>query len=346
MSDITLMTVPEAPIQQIDKSSIEAAIRRVRFIIPGGEDMSVAQVTAIAQEAILYRVVPGRDVHYFVNRNQLQKVFDYKYLKNFATFKEQLLSGDDTATLEDSYRPMTDQEREQHNISDAHIAAVCTITTKRERAEFAGEVKRWIEMGFKPEEAVRVAKETYGSLGTSAVGIVLKGDTPPKGWSHYQLAEKLAFKNAVNRKYGQPTADETAAMAHRMAHKAMPEHWKNIDFSLPQEAQAKQADYEAITSEIIEQNQAMSAEERKDNFEQNVIIMRGEPENGIGDDDAPDLEAEFITGVLAQIPYYKNATHVKSTIDALEIGPVTEDTAEMVFDALATHAKAEADKEA
>lgn len=346
MSNITLMTVPEAPIQQINRDQIEAAINRVRFIIPNGQEMTTAQVTAIAQEAILYRIVPGRDVHYFVNKGQLQKVLDYKYLKNFATFKEQLLSGDDTATLEDNYRPLTDQERAQHNIVDAQIAAMCTISTRRERAAFAAEVKQWIEMGFKTGEAVALARETYGSLGTQAIGVVFKGDTPPKGWSHYQLAEKLAFKNAVNRKYGQPTADEMAAMAHRMARRAMPEHWQNVDVSQPIEAQAKQADYEAITSEIIQAHGEMTPEERQEQLARNIVIMRGtDDEDGIGDDyEAADL-ARFAQRVIEAIPWYRSNIDVAAAMATLELvyDPETED---MTFDALARYADNEASRAA
>lgn len=343
MSNITLMTVP-APIQQINKDQIEAAINRVRFIIPGGDQMSTGQVTAIAQEAILYRIVPGRDVHYFVNRGQLQKVLDYKYLKNFGVFKEQLLSGDDTATLEDTYRPLTDQERAQHNLGDGHIAAVCIITTKRERAAFAGEVKQWIDMGFSPDQAVKMAKEIYGQLGTSAVGVVLKGDTPPKGWSHYQLAEKLAFKNAINRKYGQPTADEMAAFAHRMARKAMPEHWQNVDPTLPQEVQAKQADYEAITEEIVEQAQQMTPEESRERREQNVIIMRGEDEGAIGDDYAVKDFDRFVDGVLDTIKFFETPGHIKETMAELELEYSLEDEP-VIVDALKKYANNAADAE-
>lgn len=344
MSNITLMTVPESPIQQINKDQIEAAINRVRFIIPGGDQMSTGQVTAIAQEAILYRIVPGRDVHYFVNRGQLQKVLDYKYLKNFGVFKEQLLSGDDTATVEDAYRPLTDQERAQHNLGDGHIAAVCTITTKRERAAFAGEVKQWIDMGFGPDQAVKMAKEIYGQLGTSAVGVVLKGDTPPKGWSHYQLAEKLAFKNAINRKYGQPTADEMAAFAHRMAQKAMPEHWQNVDPTLPQDVQAKQADYEAITGELVAEHSQMTTEERRERREQNVIIMRGEDEGAIGDDPPVEAVDGFIDRVLDTIKFFETPGHIKATMAELELEYSLEDEPAIV-DALKKYANNTADAE-
>jgi len=344
MSDVTLMTVPESPIEQINKDQIVATVNRVKAIIPGSEDMTVGQITAIAQEAILYRIVPGRDVHYFVNRGQLQKVLDYKYLKNFGVFKEQLLSGDDTATVEDAYRPLTDQERAQHNLGDGHIAAVCTITTKRERAAFAAEVKQWIDMGFGPDQAVKMAKEIYGQLGTSAVGVVLKGDTPPKGWSHYQLAEKLAFKNAINRKYGQPTADEMAAFAHRMAQKAMPEHWQNVDPTLPQDVQAKQADYVAITGELVEQHNEMTPEEIRERREQNVIIMRGQDEGAIGEDyEVGDFD-RFVDEVLDNIKFFETPGHIKATMEELEL-EYSPETEELVFDTLAKYANSAADAE-
>lgn len=89
-------------------------------------------------------------------------------------------------------------------------------------------------------------------------------------------------------------------------------------------------------------SKAVSPDQRS----KNADLLHGTPDDGIGEDEPSDFMTDFAAGICVQIPYYKNATHVKSTIDALEIGPVAEDTAEMVFDALATHAKAEADKEA
>lgn len=350
---ITLIEAPEkAPIEVISKESIQLAVNRMKVIVP--HIKSIENLTQVAQESILYRTVPGRDMHYWEDwQGNLQRTPDYKYLKNFATFKEQQLSGDDHASLDDSYRTLTADEKEQHGIPDQCIAAQCTITTKREREQFRLEVKQWIDTGFPPDQAVEIVKKTYGNLGTPAVGVVdptetdKKGKpvTPPAHWSYLQWAEKLAFKNAVNRKYGIPTADEMAALAYRMARKAMPEHWQNVDVTLPQEDQAKQADYEAIAAEIIEQHNQMTAEEQRKQREKNVVIMRGNDEGAIGEE-LPDYPEEFAQHVVDTIPYYRNPTHVISTAAALGFERVTEDTADLIYDELAKYAKTQADIEA
>jgi hypothetical protein len=338
--DAFMVVVPDkSPVQQIGKTEIEAAIGRVRFTVPGGENMSTPHLTIIAQESILYRTVPGRDVHYFVSKGQLQKIYDYKYLKNFATFKEQLLSGDESATLDDKYYVLTEDEKIEHNVEPDHIAAKCVLTTARERRQFASEVRMWVEIGFGVEEAAKMARETYGPIGTEAVGVVNpneldsngKPKKPPFGWSHLQYAEKLAFKNAVNRKYGIPTADEMQAMAYRMANRAMPEHWQNVDPTQPIDIQARTADLEAIASEIEAESEGMTAEDHEGRLEENVTILRGED-----DDD------QFIAWVLEKIPYFQNEDHVRAVMVDLKLAydPIEEDG---VFARLEQYAKEQAD---
>ncbi len=268
----------EAPVQVINKDQITAAVGRMKAIVPDSGSMTTEQLTVIAQESILYRTVPGRDMHYFINKGKLQRVPDYKYLKNYATFKEQILSGDDATTLEDSYRPLSEAERVTHGVKDFQVAALCTITTERERRQFALEVKRWRDLGFEPQEALALTRETYGELGTSAVGVVKADVSAPAGWSPLQLAEKLAFKNAVNRKYGIPTADEMRGMAHRMAKRAMPEHWADVDPFEPLEVQAKLAQLEAMAEQAQEYDG-----DPGERLEENVTLLRGDDDEGIGD---------------------------------------------------------------
>lgn len=351
MTDITLMNIAEAPVQAISKEEIESAVKRMRVVVPNVT--KIENLTVVAQESILYRTVPGRDIHYYEDwQGKLQRIPDYKYLKNFATFKEQQLSGDDNASLEDTSRAMTADEKEQHGIPEECIAAICTIVTARERRAFMAEVKGWTEIGFQPAEAVEMAKQTYGELGMSAVGVVdptekdKKGNPikPPVGWSYLQWAKKLAFKNAVNFKYGIPTADEMQALAYRMARKAMPEHWRDVDPTLPREAQAKQADYEAITSEIVEQAKQMTPEELRERREQNVIIMRGKDEGAIGDDYAASDFDRFVDGVLDNIKFFETPAQIKTVLTDLEL-EYSPETEEMLFDALALYANNTADAE-
>lgn len=347
---VGIVAVSTAPVQQVEKSEIEAATKRMSVIVADAHLMSTAQLATIAQESILYRTVPGRDVHYFLNRGKLSRVLDYKYLKNFATFKEQILSDSDSATLDDSYRPLTEQEKIEHNLTDDHIAAICTITTQRERDIFGGEVKRWLDMGFAADMAIKMAKEAIGGLGTSAIGAILKSESVPKGWSHMQLAEKLAFKNAVNRKYGLPTADEMAMMAYRMAQRATPKHWKNIDPTLPIEAQAKTANLNAITDGIKATSEGMTAAQRSDRLNGNVTILRGDDEGAIGDDYSEVITGNdddwlrFVELVKFRVPFFYGPDSVKAALDFLKLD-YDVDNEELLFDELAKYASNEADKE-
>lgn len=338
-----LMVVDAAPVQVINKDEITAAVARMKVIVSDSDKMTVPELTVIAQESILYRTVPGRDVHYFKNGDKLLKVFDYKYLKNLATFKEQLLSGDDSATVEDSYRPLTEAEKSAHNLNDQFIAAICTIITKRERIEYANEVKRWLDLSFAPELAVKMADKVLGGLGTFAIGAVKKTDNVPKGWSHLQLAEKLAFKNAINRKYGQPTADESAAMAYQMARRAMPKHWQAADPSQPIDVQARLADLEAEAERVQIESEQLTTAQRQERLQQNVVILHGNDEGAIGEDNADWLR--FVEVVKFRIPFYIGEITIRKTLEAigLEYDP---DNEEMLFDELAKYANNEADNKA
>lgn len=292
MNGLVVVGAPEAPIQQISKEEMILTIGRLEATLPNIGKLNNAEVMTIAQESLLFRTVPGRDMHYYSGPNGLVRIPDYKYLKNLATFKEQMLSGDDGATVDDKYHILTADEKDREGIKSQSFAARCTITTASERKQFADEVKMWLNTGLDSDTALKLAIQSFGEIGTKAVGVVdptekdRKGKAiqPPKGWSFMQLAEKLAFKNAVNRRYGQPTADEMAAMAHRMAQRAMPEHWRNVDPTLPIEAQAKTADLVAQVENIKAEAEVMTTNEHKERLVSNVSILRDTDDVPIGED--------------------------------------------------------------
>jgi len=291
-----LIPTTDAPVQIIDQSAITAVTERMKVIVPDAAQMTNYQLATIAQESILYRTVPGRDVHYFLNRGKLSRVLDYKYLKTFADFKEQMLSSDNSAVVEDTYRALSEQEKIAAGIPVEQIASECTLITQRERKVFAAEVRQWIDMGFSGKDALAIAKDVTGDLGTRAIGAVAEKDkynnmNAPEGWSPLQKAEKLAFKNAVNRKYGQPTADEMAAMAYRMASRAMPEDWAKVDPTESREIQARYADLEASAREVKEIRAGRTDEENAAIFKKHNDLLHGnEDEIGIGDDPVEDAE--------------------------------------------------------
>jgi hypothetical protein len=275
------MEVVEAPIQSVSQEQMTLAVERMKVLVPDADKMSTAQLIQIANESLIYRTVPGRDMHYFIDRGKLCKVPDFKYMINFASFRKQFLSGDVKAVIDETYTVLSEEDKLRHGVLTNKLAVKCTLITARERKAFAAEVKQWIDLGFNPKESLTLAQQTYGELGTSAVGIVTPGGeySAPNGWSPLQKAEKLAFKNAVNRKYGIPTADEMKAMTQRMAYRAMPEDWKNIDPTLPREQQARMAELEAAAREVAETRARMSDEEKKAQFARNVSLLRGDEED-------------------------------------------------------------------
>ena len=350
-----MVTVPEAPVQQIDKDQITAAVARMRWITPGGEDMSVSSLTVIAQDSILFRTLPGREIHYIETKRGLQRIFDYKYLETLFSFKEQVLSGDSSAQMDKSFRTLSETEKVSHGIPADHIAASCTIITSRDRRQFAAEVKQWIDLGFTPQEAVALAKETYGDLGTTAIGTVDpqrkdkygKLIPPPVGWSFLQYAEKLAFKNAATRKYGFPTVDEMRAMAYAMAHRALPDDWRNVPNDEPLDIQARLADLEAVARESAE---LQNGDTHQDRLERNTDLLRG---NDI-DDDIIDVEvvtpnnddeekARFAEMVKFRIPFYHSDDLVFDIMERLGLS-LGEDTEESIFGELASYADSAADQ--
>jgi hypothetical protein len=360
------LTVSQSPIEVVTKEQFVQAERRIRAIVPGGEKMQLHNIATIAQESILYRIVPGRDMHYWEDwRGQLQKTPDYKYLLRMATYQEQMLSGSDSATIEDRYRLLTADGKEKHGIPEQCIAVECTLSSPRERREFNNEVKQWVDTGFEPKDALEIAKETYGSVGTTAVGVVdptekdKKGNpvTPPTGWSYQQWAEKLALKNAINRRYGAPTADEMSAMAYQMARRAMPEHWKAEYADQPIDIQARLADLEAAAQEAKTGGEQMNGEQHRDRLRQNVDLLRDTDDDPIGEDDIIDIQvvrdepfeaddfARFATGVAERVPFYKTAEQVAKVVEAMEYD-YSPEIEEDIFDALVKHANREADKEA
>ena len=340
----------KSPVELVSKDQMIFAMKRMRAIVPGGSKMSDESIMIIAQEAILYRIVPGRDMHYYEDWDgSLVRSPDYKYLKNFANFKEQMLSGDDTATLEDSYRVLNADEKERHGAPEHCIVAECTIVTSRERRKFADEVRTWRDLGFEPAEAVAMARETIGKLGTSAVGITdptaktKKGNliTPPAGWTFLQWAEKLAFKNAVHRKYGIPTADEMAAMAHHMARRASGQDWRIDNIDQPVDVQARLADLEHIAAEV--QAEQLTADERRVRLAKNVTLTR-DYDGGIGDDDPQDW-SRFVATVLQSVPWYGSEQDVSRALVAVDMS-YSASNEEMLFDELTRYANRQADKAA
>jgi N-glycosylase/DNA lyase len=293
----TLQINPQAPIEELEKAQIHAIFNRIRSSLPDGHRMTEAHITTIAQESILYRTMPGKDIHYWVQDGKLQSSDDYKRLVAWAISRERFLTNDPEATIDVSYKDLSRQDRAREYIEDGDVAAYCFLTTRQEKEALYHSVRQWRELGFEPKEALDLARETIGELGTRAIGVVSqkvnkKGETYwkiPEGWSPLQAAQKLALKAVIRKKYGNPSIDELRAQTRNLTRVDTVEaDWQDVPIDQPAEIQAKHAEINAIARQVKEAGEGMTIGERQGRAVEKVVLMRG--------DDAPIGEDEPIEG--------------------------------------------------
>lgn len=340
MNDNTLELLGQSPIEAADSDKVTAMANRVRTMIPDGKKLTGEQALTIAQLSILTRTLPGRDVHYFLDKNgNLKMSDDYKFLRAWATRREQFVTGDSASSFEEVYIELDQTAKIREGISPNDFATFCIITTKRERESFRREVKGWLDLGFGTTEALRMAREVLGNIGTRAVGVVNANDgiansygdaKVPKGWSLMQKARKLAFKNAVHAKWGQPSIDDIQQMVRSMARvDTVDADWEEVPLDVSAEEKARYAELNAITREVTV---SQSPEERQERVE----VLRGSGDAAIG---ASDWE-KFIEFVKGKIPYYTTEAQIRLALAGLEYDPQNE---VMLFDELEKTANRQAD---
>jgi hypothetical protein len=356
MSDKEIVIINQnlAPMERISLDQLITVSEQVKVRIRNAAQMTEAEVRTIAQEAILYRIVPGQDVHYFVNEREekdsrgqiinvtrtLERVFDYKFLMNLAHWLESRRTGLPNPQLEPIFPPMDDKARAREGLHQNDMGAYCTLVSQADRKLHRQEIAEYIKMGLKPEIAVETVERLYGRPGTTAIGVVRGNDYKiPSGWSKLAKAQKLALKNAIMRRYGLPTADEMMYLARERASIARPDDWNEVDPFLPIEAQARQADTIALTREIVEENRNLTPEQQQAKKKNNVNLMRGEDEGGIGESD----REEFVRDVLRDIPFYTSESQIFMTL--LNTGlEFNQEIRDLCFDELEQAANLETDK--
>jgi cobalamin biosynthesis Mg chelatase CobN len=347
----TLMILGDSPIEAVATEKVKAMADRVRTLVQDGGRLSPQQALTIAQLSILTRTLPGRDVHYFLDQNgNLKMSDDYKFLRAWAVRREQFVTGDQAATFEDVYTELDDTAKVSEGISPNDFAVFCTLTTKRERDNFRREVKGWIDLGFAPDEAVAMARSVLGTIGTRAVGVVNANDgltnsngeskKVPKGWSLMQKARKLAFKNAVHAKWGQPSVDDLQQMVKSMARgDVIDADWEAVPADVTAEEQARYAEGNAVARKV--KAETLTQDQRQERKAANTEAMRGNGDDAIGESD----KERFTRRVIKEIPFYTSQSQVFMTLLQLgiEFSPETE---ELCFDELAKDASKQADRQA
>lgn len=347
----TLMILGDSPIEAVATEKVKAMADRVRTLVQDGGRLSPQQALTIAQLSILTRTLPGRDVHYFLDKSgNLKMSDDYKFLRAWAVRREQFVTGDQAATFEDAYTELDDTQKMSEGIAHNDFAVFCTLTTKRERDNFRREVKGWIDLGFTPDEAVKMARSILGTIGTRAVGVVNANDgltnssgetnRVPKGWSLMQKARKLAFKNAVHAKWGQPSVDDLQQMVKSMARgDVIDADWEDVPADVTSEEQARYAEGNAVVRKV--KAESLTPDQRQERKAANAETMRGSGDDAIGESD----KERFARRVIKEIPFYASQSQVFMTL--LQLGlEFSLETEELCFDELAKDANRQADKQA
>lgn len=303
-------------------TQITEAISILRHTLPDGANMTKEQLGAVAYDAVTTGTMPGREVHYFSYKDKktgtmkLGKVDDYKLLRRWGIEKEQMIAGDPSATVQEKYRDLTDEERTKEKVPPNATAVYCTLLSSHRDKK---EVKEWMATGATFEQALDL-------VGTTAVGVVKADDRKiPTGWTHGQKARKLAQKNAYRVRYGQPSMAEMTAMRRRWAEKATPEDWMQVEQSLPLEAQTRMARLLAANREWAAESEAnpLTAEEHGIRLRKNADLIRGPEEVGIGDDEPVETLAELIDRqtslILKTIPWFGDTSIIDDAMDKLGI---------------------------
>lgn len=293
----TLQIIDKAPVEIVTREQVEATIAKIRVMVPDAAKMSESELKHIAQESILFRTIPGKDVHYFKNPSsgKLERVEDYKYLISFTENRERIISGDATLKIKYQSQPLTPEEKIREGVGQDDYAVKVIVTTTHDADAFRREVKAWMDLGLNVKDAMTAAREAMnGEIGVTAVGVVRKGDNNiPKGWTPLQKAEKLGIKNAIHKRWGAPTVDELSAYVRGMAKLASGEDWQTVPVDLPAEAQARYADLNAIARDVAERSADMTIEQHEERLVTNVAILRGNNEGTIGEEPTRPDEVWF-----------------------------------------------------
>ena len=300
---------------------IDGIARRLRAMLPNGERLSKSQLYAAAQYAQLSGLDPFAAGFYAMPGGGI--VQHYAVLVAWAQ---------DKAPYSDRYMPLTDDERQDHGVAAPETIAVKCYVMRDDRADV---LATYLQAGMPFTEALDFLAAKGIGLVTQADRTTKKGDPmdPPKGWTWEKVAKKRALRDAIKQSHGVPTAAELR-------------HYAEQVYRDTPDGRLEGLERQAI--EIAAEAEQMTIEDHRERLAEKVPLMRGEPETGIGESDEDVIDygeqdkADFANDVITRIPYYKNQTHVFSTLDGLGL-QWDVDNAEMLFDALATEAATAAD---
>lgn len=196
MTEQTAITTTEqvdhAPAEYGERQTIITFGKRIKAMLPGGQDLTDAQAMALAQYAIALDANPyrGEVYGYADDRGKMHLVDGYKLLVRWA--RQQ-------CPYVESYKPSID------STNDGDIAYHCHIL----RDDARPFLREMLDAGADFDRAFEIAA-------VSAVGVVYAREInskrqPPHGWTWDQVARKRALKNTLNLSHGAPSPSEIAA---------------------------------------------------------------------------------------------------------------------------------------
>jgi len=201
------------------REQVEAMARRLRYMLPGGERMSLRAAMALAQYSMLVGANPFRgDVYAIVDENQPERfelVDGYKLLVRDAL---------NTCGFTPHYEPIAEGDPEY---LEGAVGFRCYVL-RNDNPHFA----TLVNAGVQYMEALRFCAP-------SAVGIVRPNEmkthsgreiNPPKGWSWQERARTRALKNALRKAYASPSPEARRESAWTVgATETVPSDWYDCE---------------------------------------------------------------------------------------------------------------------
>lgn len=212
-----IITVDQTPAEYGGRQAVVTLGKRIKTMLPGGDNLSDAQAMAVAQYSMLLDANPFRgEVYGYTDRHGFHLVDGYKMLVRWAR---------KTCPYTESYTAIED-------LPDGAIGYRCHILRDDARTT----LQDFVKLGATFPQA-------YELTAVSAVGVVTKADMttrdgrpmdPPSGWTWDQVARKRALKNALNLSHGAPSPREIASQSWTVGDiETRPEDWADVTPDMP-----------------------------------------------------------------------------------------------------------------
>jgi hypothetical protein len=257
---ITVAELPDLTLAEYgSRDDVAALARRIRSMLPGGDQLSLAQAMAAAQYAILLdaNIYRGEIYAWVDKRGHLVLDDGYKLLVRWAKGR---------CNYHDTYAPLDD-------LPEGDIGFTCHIL----RDDARPFLQQLLDAGADFHTAFDIAAHT-------AVGIVRRSEMwsskydkpidPPVGWTWEQVARKRALKNALNLSHGAPSPREIAAANWLVGDTAtIPSDWAECT---PEMLPIERERLAALTAHHRQRQEQPDDRSPDDILAQNRVLLRGD----------------------------------------------------------------------